>query len=155
MPMLSIERRDLPSQPILFVRSRIARADIAKTIAESLGKVFPYAIGSGAAIAGQPFARYPEVGHGLMTIDVGVRLATAAPGQGDIQAGTLQEGPAVMAVHGGAYDQLMETYGAIELWMGEHGLAPGGPPWEVYTTDPADHPDPADWRTEICWPVKG
>jgi len=29
-----------------------------------------------------------------------------------------------------------------------------GAPWESYVTDPADYPDPADWKTEIFWPVK-
>ena len=28
-----------------------------------------------------------------------------------------------------------------------------GAPWESYVTDPADHPDPADWRTEVYWPL--
>ena len=32
-------------------------------------------------------------------------------------------------------------------------LRPGGAPWESYITDPADHPDPKDWRTEIYWPL--
>ena len=39
--------------------------------------------------------------------------------------------------------------------MEQNGLAPGGAPWEYYVTDPAAHPDPADWRTEIFWPVAG
>lgn len=34
------------------------------------------------------------------------------------------------------------------------GHSPNGPPWEVYVTDPAEHPDSADWRTEIHWPVR-
>lgn len=155
MPTLSIERRDLPAQPILFIRSRVSRAEIAKTIGDSLGKVFQHALASGAVIAGQPFARYPEAGPDLLTIDVGVPLASGAAGQGEIEAGSLQGGATVVAVHGGHYEQLMETFGAIERWMAERGLAPGGAPWEVYITDPANHPDSADWRTEVCWPARG
>jgi effector-binding domain-containing protein len=37
--------------------------------------------------------------------------------------------------------------------METNGLRPGGPPWEWYLTAPAAHPDPADWRTEVYWPV--
>ncbi len=37
--------------------------------------------------------------------------------------------------------------------MEENGLRPAGAPWEWYVTDPAEHPDPADWRTEIYWPA--
>jgi hypothetical protein len=32
-------------------------------------------------------------------------------------------------------------------------LQPGGAPWESYVTDPADFPNPDDWRTEIYWPL--
>jgi AraC family transcriptional regulator len=38
--------------------------------------------------------------------------------------------------------------------MEANKLRIGGPPWESYITDPAEHPDPAQWRTEICWPVE-
>lgn len=57
-------------------------------------------------------------------------------------------------MHAGAYDQLQETYAAMEKWIGEQGLSTAGAPWEVYVTDPGDYPDPADWRTEVFWPVK-
>ena len=154
MPVLSIERRELPSQPLLFVQSRIARHEIPATIAESLGAVFPYAIGAGCAIAGRPLSRYPSVGAGLITIEVGVPIGVAAPGSGRIQAGTLQGGAAAVAMHGGAYDTLAETYAAIERWMETQNVAPGGAPWESYITDPAEHPDPKDWRTEVYWPIR-
>ena len=153
MPMLSIERRDLPSQPLLFVQSRVARHEIPATIAQSLGEVFQYAIGAGCAIAGRPLSRYPSMGAGLITMDVGVPIAAAKPGSGRIQAGSLQGGSIVVAVHGGGYDTLGETYAAIERWMEEQKLSPGGAPWESYITDPAEFPDQKDWRTEIYWPT--
>jgi AraC family transcriptional regulator len=154
MPMLSIDRRELPSQPILFIQSKVGRHEIADTIARSLGEVFQYAVGAGYAIAGRPLSRYPTTGAGLITMDVGVPIAAPAPGNGRIQAGSLQGGPMVMAVHGGSYDTLGETYAAIERWMEEQKLTPAGPPWESYITDPAEFPDQKDWRTNVYWPVK-
>jgi len=65
--MPTIERKELQPQPALIVKRRVARSEIAKTIAESLGKTFPYALQNGLAIAGRPFVRYSDVGHGLMT----------------------------------------------------------------------------------------
>jgi hypothetical protein len=26
-------------------------------------------------------------------------------------------------------------------------------PWEAYLNDPADYPNPQDWKTEVCWPL--
>ena len=56
-------------------------------------------------------------------------------------------------MHAGPYDELPATFAAIERWMDENGHRPGGAPWESYITDPAEHPDPADWRTRVCWPL--
>ena len=153
MPLLSIERRDLPAQHILFARLRAGRHELSSAIGEGVGKVFGYAQRAGLALAGHPFTRYLSAGPGLLTIEVGFRFSDAVRGDGEIEAGILEGGPAVAAVHGGPYEQLSESYAEIERWMERNALAPGGAPWEYYVTDPAEHPDPADWRTEIFWPV--
>ena len=43
---------------------------------------------------------------------------------------------------------------ALERWIEANGYRTGGAPWESYITDPADLPDPADWRTEVYWPLE-
>lgn len=43
----------------------------------------------------------------------------------------LPGGPAATTVHEGPYDT-------------------AGAPWESYITDPAEYPDPKDWKTEVC-----
>jgi AraC family transcriptional regulator len=153
MPTLSIEKRHLDATPILFTRLRAAQHELAGAIGEGAGKTFPYAQRIGAAIAGHPFTRYLSTGPGLYSIEVGVPLAAPALGEGDVEAGFLPTGPAAVAVHAGPYDQLSETYAALERWIEANGLRTAGPPWERYLTDPGEHPDPADWRTEIFWPI--
>jgi AraC family transcriptional regulator len=154
MPTLSIERRDVAPQHIVFVRLRAARHELASAIGEGLGKAFPYSQRTGLAVAGRPFTRYLATGPGLYSIEVGVPVATGAGGEGNVEAGTLPGGPVAVAVHAGPYDQLTETYAALERWIEANGFHVGGAPWESYITDPADLPDPADWRTEVYWPLK-
>jgi AraC family transcriptional regulator len=149
----TIERQELQPQPALIVKRRVARSEIAATIAESLGKTFPYALQNGLAIAGRPFVRYSDVGPGLMTMETGTPLAAPAPGVGEIEAITLPGGPAAVAVHMGPYDTLQDTYAAMERWMQQQGVRAAGAPWESYITDPAEHPDPANWRTDVFWPI--
>lgn len=153
MPVLSITREDLVPQPILFVRRRVARNEIAGNIATCLGMTFGLAMQKGYAIGGRPFARYPEMGAGLITMEVGCVLTAAAPGEGEVEAGVLQGGPAAVAMHAGSYEDLATTYAAIERWAEQNGYRTGGAPWESYLTDPAEHPDRADWRTQVCWPL--
>ena len=153
MPTLSIDRRELPERPVLFVPLKAARHELATAIAEGVGKAYVYAQTAGIALAGHPYTRYLSSGPGLMDIEVGMPVAAPAASSGDVRAGALPGGPAVVAVHAGPYDQLTETYAAVERWMQTNQLQPGGPPWEWYITDPAQHPDPADWRTEVYWRV--
>ncbi len=154
MSMLSVTLTPLEPQPALIIRSRIPRTAIAATIGASLGRIVPYALGAGATFTGQPFARYPDFGPGMITIEVGMPLASPVPGKDDIEAYTLPAGLTAVAVHGGAYEQMPATYAALEQWLGAQGRTPNGAPWEVYVSDPAEHPDSADWRTEIRWPVR-
>ena len=151
--MPTIERQQLQPQHALVVKRRVARSEIATTIAESLGKTYPYALQNGLAIAGRPFVRYSDVGPGLMTMETGTPLAAPAPGVGEIEAITLPGGPAAVAVHMGPYDKLQDTYAAMERWMQQQGVRAAGAPWESYITDPAEHPDPANWRTDVFWPI--
>jgi AraC-like DNA-binding protein/effector-binding domain-containing protein len=153
MPMLTIARRELTPQPMLFMRRRCARDELSKAIGECLGGAFGLAQLAGHAIGGRPFTRYPSIGAGLVTIEAGCPVATPAPGEGEVEAGFLQGGPAAVAMHAGSYDELPATYAAMERWMEENSYRPGGAPWESYITDPAEHPNPADWRTEIYWPL--
>ena len=154
MPMLSIERRELTPAHVLVVRARCARHELSKTMGECFGKAFPYAMGTGVPLAGRPFTRYLSTGPGLFTIESGCVIASSAPGSGDVEAATLPGGPVAVAMHGGPYDTLSETYAEMERWIEKNGWRTGGAPWESYITDPAEHPDPANWRTEIYWPLE-
>ena len=153
MPVVSITRETRASQPFLFIRRRAARPEIAATLAECFGKVYAYCQQRGLPLAGRPTARYLVTSPGLLTIDAGVPLTIAAEGLDDIQAGELQGGPVAVGVHAGSYADLPAANAAIERWIEEHGFQADGAPWESYVTDPAEFPDPADWRTEICWPL--
>jgi AraC family transcriptional regulator len=154
MPTLSIARQELAPQPILFVRMRAGRHELSTAIGQGLGKAYPLALSSGAAVVGRPFTRYLSTGPGLFNIEVGMPVSGPPAGEGDVEAGSLPGGPVAVAMHGGSYEQLSETYAALERWIEENGHSTTGAPWESYITDPTEHPDPADWRTEVYWPIK-
>jgi len=152
----TIELKDIDGFTALVIRRRITRDAIAETLGECLPRVFEHAQQRGLTLASPPFARYPEVSLGGFVIECG--FAIAEPGEALLPAGELElieVAPcrAATAVHHGTYDTLPETYGAIEQWLQTHGMAPGGAAWETYVTDPGEHPDPADWMTEVVQPV--
>ena len=153
MPTLSISRVERSAQPILFIRRRIARGELQAMLAECFGKLYGYGQKCALPIAGFPLARYVSTGPGLWTVEAAIPLAQPASGEGEMEAGFLPEGPVALAVHAGSYEQLQETNAAVERWIEANGFRVAGAPWEWYVTDPAQHPDPADWRTEVYWPL--
>jgi effector-binding domain-containing protein len=161
----SVVRKELDAQPVLVVRRRVKRSDVGAAIGEALPHIFSYAQERGIELSGHPFTRYVEVGAGLLTIEPGIRVvgapswptAAASPAGAagnEVIEDTLPGGPAATTVHAGPYETLSDAYAAIETWLESQGLAGAAPPWESYITDPAEHPDPADWRTEVSWPLR-
>jgi AraC family transcriptional regulator len=154
MPTISVARQQYAGQHILLIRRKIPRPQLQGMLSECFGKLFAHGQKAGLPIAGWPVARYLSVGPGLWTVEAAMPLATAAQGGGEMEPGMLPAGPVALGIHGGPYEQLPETYAAIEKWMEANGVHAGGAPWESYVTDPAQHPDPADWRTEVYWPIQ-
>lgn len=152
----SISTKQIDAQPVLVVRTRIPRSEIAATIGRSLGKIGEYASKYEIAITGMPFARYPEGGADFVVIEPGMHVVEAVAGginEDEVIAETLPGGTVAFTIHEGPYDKLFEVYAALEKWIPANGYKIAGAPWENYLTDPGQHPDPKDWRTEVCWPV--
>ncbi len=152
----SISKKEISEQPVLVVRRRIKPSEVAATLGAALGQVFQYAQQNGVALAGQPFTRYIEWGPGIWTIEAGLPVTAAdkARSDGDVRADALPGGLVATATHTGPYDKLHELHAAIQQWMEAQGLQSAGAPWEVYVTDPADYPDPKDWKTDLFWPAR-
>jgi AraC family transcriptional regulator len=150
----SISKKQLSAQPVLVMRRRVKRSEIAQALGEIFGRVYPFTQAKGIALAGPPFARYLDWGPGLTTIEAGMPVAAPASGEGDVVAETLPGGPAATTMHSGPYDTLGEAHAAVQMWIEAQGLAASGAPWESYVTDPGNFPDPKDWKTEVVWPLK-
>jgi DNA-binding transcriptional MerR regulator/effector-binding domain-containing protein len=58
-----------------------------------------------------------------------------------------------VATHVGEHDDIDVTYGELGGYVTGHQLAVAGPVRESYLVGPRDGVPPAEWRTEIGWPV--
>lgn len=149
-----ITRVTLEPQPMLFIRRKVEQTQLQPCFAECFGKLFGHGMQNGLPITGNPIARYVSMGPGLWTVDSILPLASAAESAGEMQAGFLDGGDVVKAVHLGPYEELRESYIAVQTWLETQGLTPRSAHWEQYVTDPGEEPDPSKWQTDIYWPVQ-
>ncbi len=102
---------------------------------------------------GPPFGKYYGTPTAVVDVEAGFPVAAAIEPAGDVVPGTLPGGKVVEAIHVGPYDTMETTYAEVERYFTEAKLAPGSVMWESDLTDPEAEPDPAAWRTQICWPI--
>jgi AraC family transcriptional regulator len=149
---VTVTEKQLEPRLALVIKRKTAAADIAKTLGECLPAVFGFAQKNGIPLVGPPFTRYVEMGRGLWSIEAGLPIGAPHKGEGDIVAVELPGGKAAVAIHKGSYESLGDTHAAIERWLDEHKLTAGAP-WETYVTDPGTTPNPAEWVTEVVYPL--
>lgn len=143
--------------PTIAGRRRVDRDRLSEAIGDILPAAYGLAMEMGLTMTGPPFVRYLSESAAFVEIEAGVPL-TAAAGQVDapeLFTSSLPGGMKATAIHQGSYDTLGETHAAVDRWMHEQGHTAMGGPWEIYLTDPAEFPDPVDWKTQIVWPIAG
>ena len=152
---ITVERRTLTETPTLHQVRRVDATAIAAALTEMLPAVYQHIMASGAGLAGPPYARYLAASPAFLTIEAGMPLTSPQPAapEAGVEAGVLPGGKAAVVVHTGPYDDLPATHAALDRWLAANGEEAAGPAWESYVTDPGETPDPADWRTEVIWPL--
>jgi len=147
---LLVEEAEMPT---IGVRSVVALDAMTDFFGAAYGQVFERIGREGLTVTGMPFGRYRGMPTETVDIEAGVTVAETVPSSGEIVAGTLPATKAVEAVHVGPYDTMVETYAAMQDWIGSEGLEPSDEMWEFYLTGPTEEPDPAKWQTKIIWPI--
>ena len=131
----------------------VAQDELPAAIGTAIGEVEAAMREAGVCLAGPPFARYLAF-EPRIRAEIGFPVQRPAPHVGRVFPGRLPGGRVASVVHIGPFDGLEQTYGLMHRWLAEMGLAPDGPIWEVYWSDPEAEPDPATWRTEIFAPLE-
>ncbi len=147
-----VQRTTLQAQPILYCAAQVSMTEMANVLGQLLPKVFGYATTSGATMVGPPFVRYLNKAATL-DIQAGLPVASGATASDDVSLGELPAGAAITTIHTGPYDGLPAAYTALETWLKDNAVQRSGAPWEVYLTDPGEVPNPADWKTQVFWPI--
>lgn len=134
----------LPDLATVAVTARVDRADINAWCSQTFPELFavlggPSAGPPGALYAGEFFT------EGIGDVTAYVPL-TGGPT-------TIPGSAYAVAVHSGPYVDFDKTYAALGSWVAAYATAAPGPIREIYPTDPTEVSDPAQYRTDVCWPI--
>jgi effector-binding domain-containing protein len=147
-----VELHELHPREAAVVSLHLTAEGIAEAIGGAFGEVAGAMATAGVDLAGPPFTRYFSFGP-TFDAEAGFPVMRPAPDIGRVHPARLPGGRVASVVHIGPYESIKDTYGVLMARVGEMGLQPLGPMWEVYWSDPEAEPDPSTWRTEILLPV--
>lgn len=67
---------------------------------------------------------------------------------------TLPEVTFASAIHHGSYTGIGDAIAAVAAWIEANGYEYDGPAFNIYHVSPAETQDPAQFLTEVCYPVR-
>ena len=151
-----IKTRETVTQPIVSVRGHTPMSDMPGFFGRAYGEIYGLIGSLGVRPVGGPISIYhdPEFREDDIDVEVAVPVSEPVEGTGRVVGGTLAGGTVAFTLHVGPFDEVGNAYTALADWAQTHGHEMAGPPRECYLTDPATTPNPAEYRTEIIWPIK-
>ena len=152
--MYEVETRELNEQDVAVVRGNVARDVLESWLSGTFGTLATHLQTIGVAIAGMPFARYPNRSDDGVEVEAGLPVAQVVDHKDEVEPGVLPAGPAATTWHRGPYLEIGPAYEAIEAWLARTGVQPVGTPWEIYHSDPEQEPDASTWLTEVVQPYR-
>src|SRR5579884_1196827 len=149
-----IEIRYVPLTHAVCLETNTPTDKIGDALAEIFPRVSQFLVAKHQRPAGPPFARYVAWCDETCDIQAGFPIAGEMAVSGDFKYIEMGECEAAYTIHRGSYDELATAHQAIKEWIEHCGQEVSGPPWEVYVTDPGEHPDPNEWVSAVYWPLE-
>lgn len=151
---IKIEEKDIAATPYLCIKATATGESISKVIGESYGKVGVVMGKQKLTQAGAPFCIYYKWENNNFEFDAGIPTSGAGKDDGEVKAGELKAGKAVVGTYIGPYEGSDKAHAAIGVYMKEKGLTAIGNAWEVYANDPGVVKDPAKYQTDIYYRIQ-
>jgi effector-binding domain-containing protein len=151
-----VTTRELAPQPMISIRTHTPIAKMPEVFGQAFGEMFGYLGEIGVGPAGAPFAVYhdTEMKEDDVDVEICVPVAEQVGSRGQVSASELPGGLAACTLHVGPYSEVGPAYQALMTWIQEHGHEIAGPSHEVYLVSFGQTQDPAQFRTEIVFPIR-
>lgn len=133
--------------------------NISQVMGQQYGSIGMYMGQNNIAFNGMPFTIYHnmnmEDGTVIMSNAIPVKEKITITGDANIVCDYMPKLKVLKTTLKGNYSNLGKAWEATMKHVTENALEQTEfKPFEIYTNDPGDHPNPADWITEIYIPIK-
>jgi DNA-binding transcriptional MerR regulator len=150
-----IELRSVPAVSAAAVTEIVDAADSVAWLQGALGELHATVATQGFATTGPAGGLYSDAvfTEHLGEATVFLPCSGAVRAVGRVRPVTIPAAELAVATHRGGPDSVDRTYAALGAHVARHTLGIPGPLREYYLVGLRDTADPAQWRTEVGWPV--
>jgi effector-binding domain-containing protein len=140
-------------QHYAFLHLLVPTSEVKKAMGPAIEEVMAAVAQQGAKPTGTWFMHY--LIRPMLHFDVEVCVPVAEPLKplGRVETGFWPATKAAQTIYHGKYSGLPAAWDKFEAWVKTQPGQPGTELWERYLVGPDSNPHPADWRTELDWPM--
>jgi effector-binding domain-containing protein len=143
----------------LYKTTNATSANISSVMGQQFGSIAKFMDQNNIAVNGMPFTIYHDMdmenGTVIMSNALPVKERILTTGDSNVSCDYLPKMKVLKATLKGNYTNLSEAWKTAMTYITANNLVQSEhKPFEIYTTDPSDYPNPADWITEIYIPIK-
>lgn len=144
----------------MYSSASVTSGALSAKIEELLGQVSNFMQNNNITISGMPMTIYtswePGSNSGIISCGLPTPSRIVVPGESSVLCGYMPSQTVINTTLNGDYSNLQEAWDQTMAYIEENGYErlDSSPPFELYTNDPGEVPNPADWTTEIYVPIK-
>ena len=141
------------SVPTAVIHLTVPAADIRNVMGPSFQELLKGIKAQGIAPAGPWFNYFFKRPSEVFDFEMSMAVASPVVASGRMKPSQSQARRVARTVYHGGYEGLAGAWGELMAWMEKNGHKGAPDLWECYSKGPDSSANPADWRTELNWPV--
>ncbi len=144
----------------LYKTTNATTSNISQVMGQQYGSIGMFMGQHKIAMNGMPFTIYHdmnyETGSVIMSNGMPVKEKIIITGNTNVLCGYMSKQKVLKTTFKGNYNNLPKAWETTMTYIADNNLEQStvNKPFEIYTTDPGNYPNPADWVTEIYIPLK-
>jgi DNA-binding transcriptional MerR regulator len=147
---------ELPALRMAVIADRVTVDDMFTFVPATIERLTAWVVERGLECrSAVTFLRDPVEGieNDSLDVELGVEVPEGTEGDELVSVRTYPAVRAAVHEHRGPYEGLPAVYEPLREWVVANGLQPGEQTREIYSANPGNTADPAQYLTRVCWPV--